>query len=135
MGRDATRPGFHGVLRAQSTGRVPFTVACSLSGGLAACRPGIRSSCPRTLLALFFAVSVSLGTRVAALSLAALASSVAFACGPGGLLHRRAVRRLLGQLLHLLVALAAGSRADHEADGEPRKERDAVSHLAPLSRM
>ena len=112
---------------------MPFTVACSLSGWLAACRPGIRS---RTLLALFLAVSVSLGTRVAALSLATLVSSVAFcARGLGGLPHRRALHRLPAQLLHLLVALAARSRTGHEADGEPRKERDAVSHLAPLSRM
>ena len=138
-GWDATRPGFHGVFGCGSVGRagaVHGRVLALGSGWLAACRPGIRSSCPRTLLALFFAVSVSLGTRVAALSLATLVSSVAFAPAAwvafctGGL--STTCRR---GLLHLLVALAARPRAGHEADGEPRKERDAVSHLAPLSRM
>src|SRR6185312_8625744 len=62
--------------RGQSAGRVPFTVAGSLS---AACRPGSRSIWPRILLAPLFADSVSLGTRSAALSLATLVSSVALA--------------------------------------------------------
>ena len=35
----------------------------------------------------------------------------------------------------LLIAFAARPRAGDEADGEPRDERGAVSHLAPLSRM
>jgi RNA polymerase primary sigma factor len=56
-------------------------------------------------------------------------------CGTGGLLDGRALHYLLADLLHLLVALPAGSCADHEADGEPREERGTESHLAPLSRM
>src|SRR5690348_17331298 len=62
--------------RRQPAGRVPFTAAGSLS---AACRPGSRSIWPRILLAPLFAVSVSLGTCSAALSLATLVSSVALA--------------------------------------------------------
>ena len=55
--------------------------------------------------------------------------------GVGRLLHGRVFRRLPGQLHHLLVTLAACSRADDKADGEASEERGLESHLAPLSRM
>ncbi len=71
-------------------------------------------------MALFFAVSVF---------------GRLHARGPGRLLYGRVLRHLPASLFHLLVALAACSRAGHEADGEPREERRLESHLAPLSRM
>lgn len=52
------------------------------------------------------------------------------ACGP---LHRGVFHHLPGRFHHLFVALAAGSGTDDIADGKPRKERDAVPHLALLS--
>ena len=141
-GWDATRPRFHGVSRftvqsalfpVSRAGTVHGRVLALGAGWLAACRPGIRSIWPRTLLALFFAVSVSLGTRVAALSLATLVSSVAFwpaaraAFCTGGL-------SIVFRATFFSARSARGPlRAGHEADGEARKERGAVSHLAPLS--
>src|SRR5580704_10040835 len=55
--------------------------------------------------------------------------------GPGDLPYGRVFRRLPGHLDHLLVTLAACSRAGDKADGETSEERGLESHLAPLSRM
>ncbi len=54
--------------------------------------------------------------------------------GPGRLLNGGVFRHRPAGLHDLLVAFAARPRADDEADGEPRDERGAVTHLAPLSR-
>src|SRR5690349_22762589 len=54
--------------------------------------------------------------------------------GPGRLLNGGVFRHRPAGLHDLLVAFAARPRAGDEADGEPRDERGAVTHLAPLSR-
>src|SRR5260370_19441439 len=54
--------------------------------------------------------------------------------GLGRLLDGGVFHHLPASLHHLLVAFAACPRADDEADREPRDERGAVTHLAPLSR-
>jgi hypothetical protein len=51
-----------------------------------------------------------------------------------GMLHWRTVRRGAGELLHLLVALAPGARADDEAGGHAAEERNSIPMHLNLSR-
>ena len=90
--------------------------------------PGMRS--PTLLLAL----AVSRWYPLRGLVLGRLGQVARLGLGRAGqLLQGRAVRRLAGQLLHLLISFPACPRADHEAHGEPSEERKPDRILHPLS--
>ena len=134
-GWDATRPGFHGV-SSRSGGSRSRSRARSRPRAGSSVPAGYPVKLPADLAGAVLRRLGELGHPRRGLVLGDLGElGGLLARGPGRLLYGRAFHRLPGELLHLLVALAARSRAGHEADGEPREERGAVSHLAPLSRM